>query len=97
MTPVPEYAQSLSNEEINYLSNVRENKNYNITFLRGDKIIVLRNSDSKGNLIDLRKPAQQIPEKPWVMLSIRNFKIESFNVDVPVCENCKENVHNVII
>ena len=91
MPSVPEYARELTSIEVNYLANIRTEKNYNVTFLREDKKILLRNSDSKGNLLDLTLPLPQLPEKPWVMCSLRTFNVDDCDVDVPLCENCKEN------
>ena len=56
---------------------IRIDKNYNVTFLRVDKKLIFRNSDSKGNLLDLKTPLTQLPEKPWVMCSIRTFKVDN--------------------
>ena len=92
MPSVPKYADKLSDDEVNYLANLRVNKNFNVIFLREDKKILLRNCDTFGNLLDLTLPLVQLPEKPWVMMSIRKFCVQNCEVDVPVCSNCSENV-----
>ena len=75
MPQVPAYAHLSSSNEINYLCNINDDTNFNCKFVRDKKIIVLRNCDTKGNLIDLKTPAKYLECKPWVLLSVRDKDI----------------------
>ena len=71
---VPEFAQlSTTNKiEINYLCNIRGDKSFNIKYLDEQKVVVLRNCDEVGNLLDLSKRIKS-HTKPWVLLKVKTF------------------------
>ena len=73
---VPEFAQlSTKNQiEINYLCNIRAEKDFNIRYLEEKKIVVLRNCNEIGNLIDLSKRSKGLRcDEPWVLLKVKIF------------------------
>ena len=90
MFSVPQYANLQSKQEVSYLCNLNYDKDSNIKFLRDKKIIVLRNCDSTGLLIDLKTSCTKLVTKPWVMLKIKSFCVEGNEVDVPVCVHCND-------
>ena len=55
---VPKYAELSKNDKvaIHYLCNLRNDKTYNIRYFEDRKVIVMRNCDSDGNLLDLKLP-----------------------------------------
>ena len=65
MPQVSVYAVS---DEINYLCNINSDLNFNCKYVRDRKVIVLRNCDTSGNLIDLKTSAKYLSNKPWVLL-----------------------------
>ena len=95
MTHIPKYASLSTLVETNYLVNLRDDKNYNVKFIRDRKIVVLRNADEKGVLIDLRKSVASLPDKPWVMLSVRQFQINGVEVPVPICHHCCDSLDSI--
>ena len=86
---VPGYAHSLSQFEVNYLCNLRDDKDYNIHLLRESRLLVMRNCSQDGNLSDLKLPKHKyVSEKPWVLLNIKDFKDKSRTYEIPVCCTC---------
>jgi hypothetical protein len=74
---VPMYAELSSNHkiEINYLCNIRSDKDYNIKYLEEKKLIILRNCDATGTLLDLTKPKSSFQMiQPWILLTVKSFK-----------------------
>ena len=57
------------------------NLNFNCKYVRDRKVIVLRNCDTSGNLIDLKTSAKYLSNKPWVLL---------IKKPVPICKDCNE-------
>ena len=55
---VPKYAVLSNNDKmtINYLCNIRNDKDFNIRYFEERKTIVMRNCDESGNLMDLKSP-----------------------------------------
>ena len=90
MHPVPEYAMLQSDQEVNYLCSIKENKEYNMKFHRPKMIVVLRNCDPSGRLIDLKLSQSHLQVQPWILLRIRNFTIDGCLYKVPVCSNCND-------
>jgi hypothetical protein len=73
---IPKYAELLPKDglSINYLCNIRDNKEYNIKYFESRKFIVLRNCDTIGNLSDLTLPkSSYMRSRPWVLLSVKEF------------------------
>ena len=68
MHPVPEYAMLQSDQEVNYLCSIKENKEYNMKFYRPKMIVVLRNCDPSGRLIDLKLSQSHLQVQPWILL-----------------------------
>ena len=90
MHPVPEYAMLQSDQEVNYLCSIKENKEYNMKFYRPKMIVVLRNCDPGGRLIDLKLSQSHLQVQPWILLRIRNFTIDGCVYKVPVCNYCND-------
>lgn len=67
MFPVPQYAILKSSQEVSYLCNLKNDKDYNVKFVRDKKIIVMRNCDQEGALIDLKISSSKLSDKPWVI------------------------------
>ena len=51
---IPRFAELSTEADINYLCNIRDDKDYNIKYLPKEKVIVMRNCDISGNLLDLK-------------------------------------------
>ena len=75
-------------DEVNYLCLLNDDKYFNIKYILDKKTVAMRNCTSDGNLIDLQTPAKYLTDKPWVLLSVRQFKVGDLVVDVPVCQHC---------
>ena len=79
---------SIDNEfDLNYLISVRGDKGYNINYIRDDKILVIRNHDSIGEVVNLKKVTDYVP---WIMLNVKQFQCKDTgrSYDVPVCLTC---------
>ena len=79
---------SIDNEfDLNYLISVRGDKGYNINYIRDDKILVIRNHDSIGEVVNLKKLTDYVP---WIMLNVKQFQCKDTgrSYDVPVCLHC---------
>ena len=48
---VPDYAKLSKFEDINYLCNIRDEKDFNVKFVRDKGVIILRNCFTEGKLI----------------------------------------------
>ena len=73
---IPKYAVLSSQDAmpINYLCNIRDNKDYNIKYFEERKYIVIRNCEEMGDLCDLKLPKYQYFQKtPWALLAVRDF------------------------
>ena len=92
MPQVPVYANLSATDEINYLCNINSDLNFNCKYVRDRKVIVLRNCDTSGNLIDLKTSAKYLSNKPWVLLIVREFSINSQKTPVPICKECNDSV-----
>ena len=75
-------------DEVNYLYLLNDDKYFNIKYILEKKTVAMRNCTSDGNLIDLQTLAKYLTDKPWVLLSVRQFKVGDLVVDVPVCQHC---------
>ena len=95
MSQVPAYANLSKTEDINYLCNVNSDLNFNCKFVRDRKVIVLRNCDISGNLIDLKTPAKYLDCKPWVLLSVREFEVYGLQTPVPICHVCNDSIDSI--
>ena len=82
-------------EDINYLCNVNSDLNFNCKFVRDRKVIVLRNCDLSGKLIDLKTPAKYLDCKPWVLLSVREFEVYGLQTPVPICHVCNDSIDSI--
>ena len=88
---VPKYAVLTSQDvlSINYLCNIRTNKDFNIKYFEERKHIVLRNCDQDGNLCDLKLPKYKyLVNSPWVLLSVKEFTDLGEVYSVPICRTC---------
>ena len=73
---IPKYAGLTRKDSIsiNYLCNIRDNKDYNIKYFEDRKYVVIRNCDESGNLCDLELPKYKYSKSdPWVLLKVRDF------------------------
>ena len=73
---IPKYAGLTRKDSIsiNYLCNIRDNKDYNIKYFEDRKYVVIRNCDESGNLCDLKLPKYKYSKSdPWVLLKVRDF------------------------
>ena len=60
MPQVPAYAHLSTTEDINYLCNANSDINFNCKFVRDKKVIVLRNCNTAGDLVDLKISAKYL-------------------------------------
>ena len=51
--------------------------------------------DPSGKLIDLKLSQAKINEKPWVLLCVRDFKIDGLSYKVPVCHSCNDCIESM--
>ena len=85
MSYIPFYSVLTEEFEINYLSNVRQEKSYNLHYVQDEKTLVLRNCSDEGNLIDLKQSKSVLSTcKPWVLLTLRTFSCDGDLTEVPV-------------
>ena len=77
---VPQYAILKSSQEVSYLCNLKNDKDYNVKFVRDKKIIV----------IDLKISPSKLSDKPWVILGVKSINIQGQEVDVPICDHCND-------
>ena len=92
---VPKYAELSKNDKlaINYLCNLRNDKNYNIRYFEDRKVIVVRNCDSNGNLLDLKLPKSSfLLVRPWEVLTVKTFEDQGVKFEVPICQSCDRNI-----
>ena len=75
-------------DEVNYLCLLNDDKYFNIKYILDKKNVAMRNCTSDGNLVDLQTPSKYLTDKPWVLLSVREFKVGDLVVGVPVCQHC---------
>ena len=96
---VPKYALLSETDGlgINYLCNLRDEKDYNIVYLEEKKVVIIRDCDKDGNIVDLKLAKSKYVEKsPWVLLKIKTFSVDGDEMSVPVCMSCNNNLDNVI-
>ena len=82
---VPDYAKLSKFEDINYLCNIRDEKDFNVKFVRDKGVIILWNCYTDGKLINISKTETSVDPKafkPWVKLSIRKFQISGREVSI---------------
>ena len=82
---VPDYAQDLQNFELTYLVSINSDKSYNCHYLRDDRVAVLRECNTDGTLVDLKKKSDS---QPWVLLHIKEFYDNGETFEIPVCQKC---------
>ena len=73
---VPRYALLSDSDSlgINYLCNIRDAKDYNLTYIEEKKLVIIRNCDNEGNLLDLTHSKGKYLEKsPWVLIKVKIF------------------------
>ena len=95
---VPKYAVLSNNDKmtINYLCNIRNDKDFNIRYFEERKTIVMRNCDESGNLMDLKSPKHRfLLNKPWVLLKLKTFEDQGEKYEVPICKTCNSNIDNL--
>ena len=67
---IPEYAHLETEQEIDYLGGINADKNFNIHHLRERKLLVMRNCDQTGQLIDLKIAVKKQKIVPWILFYI---------------------------
>ena len=75
---------------------MHSNTDYNMKFYRDKMLdIINRNCGPSGKLIDLKLSQAKINEKPWVLLCVRDFKIDGLSYKVPVCHSCNDCIESM--
>ena len=74
---------------------MHSNTDYNMKFYRDKMLVIIRNCDPSGKLIDLKLSQAKINEKPWVLLCARDFKIDGLSYKVPVCHSCNDCIESM--
>ena len=93
---IPRFAELSTEADINYLCNIRDDKDYNIKYLPKEKVIVMRNCDTSGNLLDLKlSKSRFIIADPWAMLRIKTFRDCGQDIQVPICKTCNNHMDNL--
>ena len=95
MPQVPAYAHLSTTEDINYLCNANSKVNFNCKFVWDKKVIVLRNCNTAGDLVDLKISAKYLQFKPWVLLSVRHFDVNGTQTPVPICHLCNDSIESI--
>ena len=79
-----------------FACNIRDDKDYNIKYLPKEKVIVMRNCDTSGNLLDLKlSKSRFIIADPWAMLCIKTFRDCGQDIQVPICKTCNNHMDNL--
>ena len=61
-----------------------------------EKVIVMRNCDTSGNLLDLKlSKSRFIIADPWAMLRIKTFRDCGQDIQVPICKTCNNHMDNL--
>ena len=95
---IPSYAELNTDSDVNYLCNICDNKEYTIKYITEKKTIVIRNCDKSGNLLDLKLPKSRFAVcDPWVLLSIKKFRDNGKEFDIPVCKICNDYMNSLAI
>ena len=82
----PFYSKLTTKLEVDYLCELRSDKSYNINFLSDDNLVVLRNCESDGQLVNLQK--NDTKTKPWILLLVKLFSDQGKTEHVPICQSC---------
>ena len=75
---------------VNYLTNVCMDREYNFRTLKWNNTVVLRNCDTNGELINLKKSAGDIP--PWLLLTLKPFTFQDQVYPIFSCSSCSQNI-----
>ena len=73
---LPTYALLSDSESlaINYLCNIRDGKDYNIRYLEEKRLVIIRNCDSEGNLLNLtQSKGKYLGKSPWTLMKVKKF------------------------
>ena len=90
---IPSYSKLESDLDLNYLSELSQNRSYNFKYIREDKIAVLRNYDNDGGLVPINQ--KRSDRDPWVLLIIKKFQDNNESIFLPVCKQCDKDVLNI--
>ena len=82
---LPNYANITTDQDLNYLVALNQDKDFNVHYIRDDRVAVLRDCHDDGSLKSIKK---NDGKSPWVLLLIKEFEDEGFHFDVPVCTRC---------
>ena len=74
---------------------MHSNTDNNMKFYRDEMLVIIRNCDPSGKLIDLKLSQAKINEKPWVLLRARDYKIDGLSYKVPVCHSCNDCIESM--
>ena len=85
----PSYSNIRTEAEIRYVHAISQDQDNLIHHLRDDKVLIIRNADDQGNLMDTKLAKHHYTnKKPWVQIRIKDFKENKVTYEVPVCESC---------
>ena len=65
-------------------------REYNFRPLKWNNTVVLRNCDTNGELINLKKSAGDIP--PWLLLTLKPFTFQGQVYPIFSCSSCSQNI-----
>ena len=87
---IPEYAHLETEQEVDYLGGINADKNFNVHHLRERKLLVMRNCDKTGQLIDLKIAVKKQKIVPWILFHIREFTdtTSKRKYEIPICTLC---------
>ena len=91
---IPQYSVFESNLELNYLSEISQNRSYNFKYIKDDRICVIRNFDPEdGSLIPIHVKRGKID--PWVILRCQSFEFNNKTLEVAICNECNKDMSNL--
>ena len=92
--PIPSYSTFETNLDLNYLSEISENRSYNFKYFSYEKICVIRNYNPEdGSLIPINSKRGNID--PWVILKCVNFDHNDETLEVAICQECNKDMLNM--
>ena len=78
-----------SRSTINYLSNIAMDRDNNFRPLKWNNSVILRNCCVNGQLVDLKKPSENLP---WLLLTLKPFTYQGQVYPVFSCSSCSPNI-----
>ena len=91
---IPQYSKFETDLDLNYLSEISQNRSYNFKYIRDDRICVIRNFDPEdGSLIPIN--LKRGPIYPWVILRCHTFELNNETLEVAICNDCNKELMNI--